>query len=110
MIAGTRLRGPRRSFFGNGGIGSHGKGKRVALLERGDVVNRFNAARADLEKVEFEHGDGISNKLGKGPLHIGAQGRVHRVMKNMRHLRRDFGKMRIAITARGAREGVRRNV
>ena len=86
------------------------KRKCVALLESEDVFFGFGAAGADLQQVEFEHGNRVGNKLGERAVHVRGERGVHGVMKDVRHLRGDFGKLREAVAGGSAGESVRGDV
>ena len=82
----------------------------VALLERDDVGGRFRAGRADLQQVEFEHGNRVGEKFRERAVHVGRERGIHGVMKDVRHFRGHFGKFREAVARGRASERVRSDV
>ena len=81
---------------------SRRKRKRVALLERGDIFRGLGPAGTDLQQIEFENGNRVGNKFRQRAMHVRRERRVHGVVKDVRHLRSDFGKLRKAVTRRRA--------
>ena len=87
-----------------------GKRERIALLESDNIGGRFRAARTDLQEIELEYGNRVGQKFRERAVHVGRQRRVHGVVKDVRHFRGDFGKLREAVARRRARERVRSDV
>ena len=72
------------------GRGRNGKRKSVALLERGDIADRLDSVGADLQQVEFKHGDGVGNEFRQRAVHVRGQRRVHGIVEDVRHFRGHF--------------------
>ncbi len=104
--AATSLGGFTRGARG----GRRGKREGIALLEGEDVAFGFGAAGTDLQQIEFENGDCVGNKFGERAVHVRGERGVHGVVKDVRHFRGDFGKLRKAVAGGRAGESVRGNV
>jgi len=79
----TRIGG---RFIGKRGRGDGHPSERecVAVLERGNVIDRFIAVRADLQQIKFENGDGVRQKLGERAVGVRTQLGLAGVLKDVR--------------------------
>ena len=82
------------------------KRKCVPLAESGEIARCLRSAGTDLQEIELEDGNRVGEEFSERAVHVRGERRIHRVVKNMRHLGRDLGELRKAITRRGARERV----
>ena len=86
------------------------KRKAITVLENSDVIDIFLTRVADFQKICFQQRNSVREELRQWPMQIAAQGRVQRILKNMREFPGNFRKSRKPIACRRSTQRMRRNV
>src|SRR5437879_2256529 len=74
--------------------------KAITVLENSDVIDIFLTRVADFQKICFQQRNSVREGLRQWPMQIAAQGRVQRILKNMREFPGNFRKSRKPIAYR----------
>ncbi len=86
------------------------EGEGIALLEGGNILDRLHAVGADHDQVAFQHRDGFVDELHQRGRGLRADGRVHRVLEDVRQFAGNLVEELVAIGSAGAGHAVRRDV
>ena len=75
-----------------------------------NIAGSFCFVSADLQQIEFEHGNRVGEEFRQRTIRVGTQCCIQRVLKNVRDLARDFREQWETVASRCASQGMRGDV